>query len=167
MSLPAVGDDSALPRVIATNSGQLTRDEADAVFVSKTGAVGYADILTKTAGVAKAASPLYAQRATLAHTDVAAKDLFTLPAGAIIIDFVVNVTTAFNAGDSNMIDIGDGTTANRFVNDKAGGSAGISLAASADEAALAAATVVKGIYVPGGAAATAGAATITVLYIVP
>ena len=108
----------------------------------------------------------YAQRATLAYTDVVAKNLFTLPLGAVIIGFVINVTTAFNAGTTNVIDIGTAALANRFVDDKAVGTpAAMSLTPSADEAALTASTLIKGIYVPTGDAATAGAATITALYI--
>jgi hypothetical protein len=114
------------------------------------------------------AGNLRAQRATLAYTNTTAKDLFTLPVGAQIFGFVVNVTTEFNGDTSNVLAIGDGTTADRFVAeyDCGTGAAGMALAASADEAALSAATVVKGMYVPGGGTPSAGAATITCLYIV-
>jgi hypothetical protein len=114
------------------------------------------------------AGNLRAQRATLAYTDTTAKALFTLPAGAQIVGFVVNVTTEFNGDTSNVIDIGDDTTVDRFVAeyDCGTGAAGIALAASADEAALSAATVVTGVYTPGGGTPSAGAATLTCLYIV-
>jgi hypothetical protein len=111
---------------------------------------------------------LRAQRATLAYTDTTAKNLFTLPVGAQIVGFVVNVTTEFNGDTSNVLAIGDDTTTDRFVADYdcGTGAAGMALAASADEAALSAATAVKGVYVPGGGTPSAGAATITCLYIV-
>jgi hypothetical protein len=134
--------------VVAAGSGPLTRSEADDLYVAQ-------------------ANALQAQRATIAHTDTTAKDLFTLPAGAIIIAFVVNVTEAFDdSGSSDLLDIGDGTTADRFVADQDVGSAGLALVPSADDAALSAATVIQGLYTPG-TGATAGAATITALYIVP
>lgn len=188
MSLPVV--DSTLPRVVAAGSGELTRDEADDIYVEQADATGYDDILTATLGVAKTDAPGYddiltataaastyvaaadvflaqAQRATIAYTDTLAKDLFTLPSGAVILGFFVNVTTAFDdSGSSDLLDIGDGTTADRFIADKDVGTAGISLVPSVDETALGAETVVKGVYTPG-TGATAGAATITVLYLVP
>jgi hypothetical protein len=158
--------------VVASGSGELTRTEADAIYVEQADATGYDDILTQTTAAstyvaAADVSILQAQRATLAHTDTTAKDLFTLPAGAILVGFVVNVTTAFDdSGGSDLLDLGDGTTADRFVADQDVGSTGLSLLASADESALSAATVVKGLYTPG-TGATAGAATITALYLVP
>jgi len=145
MSLPPVGNN--LPRVVAAASGVLTRDEADGVYV------------------AQADHPLYAQRAMLTYTDTTAKNLFTLPAGAQIVDFKIHVKTAFDAGSSNVVDLGDGTTANRFVNDAALGTPGLTLVAPADDAVLSAATVIRGVYVPGGTPATAGVGTITVDYI--
>ena len=146
--LPTVGNN--LPRVVATGSGPLTRDEADDIYVALD------DVFL-----------LQAQRATIAYTDTTAKDLFTLPTGAVLVGFVVNVTEAFDdSGSSDLLDIGDGTTADRFVADQDVGSAGISLVASDDEAALSAETVVKGLYTPG-TGATAGTATLTALYLVP
>jgi hypothetical protein len=111
---------------------------------------------------------LRAQHATLAYTDTTAKDLFTLPAGAQIVGFVVNVTTEFNGDTSNVLAIGDDTTVDRFVADYdcGTGAAGMALAASVDEAALSSATTIKGVYVPGGGTPSAGAATLTCLYIV-
>ena len=134
-------------------------------------APGFDDILTEAVAastyLALAAFPLRAQRATLAYTDTAAKTLFTLPIGAILIGFAINVTTQFNDTGTDLIDIGDGTTADRFVADIDGATAGIALKASADEAALSAATVVKGKFTGQNANASAGAMTITALYIVP
>lgn len=161
MSLPSV--DSDLPRVVATGSGPLTRTEADDIYVEQADATGYDDILTVTA----AANMLQAQRATLAHTDTTAKDLFTLPAGAVIIAFVVNVSTNFDDTGTDLVDIGDATTADAFVADLDVSSAGMQLVASADETALSADTLVKGIFTGQNGNASQGAATITALYIVP
>lgn len=159
--LPDVGTN--LPRVIATGSGPLTRTEADAIYVEQADAPGYDDIQTITA----AANMLQAQRATLAYTDTTAKDLFTLPAGAVLIAFVVNVSTNFDDTGTDLVDLGDGTTADRFVADLDVSSAGAQLVASADEGALSADTLVKGIFTGQNANAQQGAATITALYIVP
>lgn len=109
----------------------------------------------------------YAQRATLAHTDTTAKNLFTLPAGAVLLGFFIHITEAFNdSGDSDILDLGVDGAADRFVADVDCGTAGLTLQPSADEAALAAETVVQGTYTPG-TGATAGAATITALYLLP
>jgi hypothetical protein len=148
MSLPTV--DSNLPSVVPSGSGELTRPEADSLYVAQ------ADVHL-----------LQAQRATLAYTDTTAKDLFTLPAGAQIIGFVFNVTTQFDDTGTDQIDIGDGTTPDRFVADYDGETTGMALVASADEAALSADTVVKGLYTGGNGNAANGAMTITCLYIVP
>jgi hypothetical protein len=127
------------------------------------------DDLTLPRVVTGANRPLYARRATLAYTDTTAKELFTLPAGAQIVAFIFDVTTAFDGETSNTIDVGTPALANRFVNDKAcgAGATGISLEAGADESILEAATVVQGIYTPGGGTPSAGAAAITALYIIP
>jgi hypothetical protein len=148
MSLPTVGNN--LPRVVPTGSGPLTREEGDALYVAQ------ADVKL-----------LQAQRATLAYTNTTAKDLFTLPAGAQIVGFVFNVTTQFDDTGTDQIDIGDSTTADRFVADYDAETTGMALVASADEAALSADTPVKGIYTGGNGNAANGAATITCLYIVP
>src|SRR5262245_41996606 len=42
------------------------------------------------------AGALYASTATVAYTDTSAKDLFTLPANAVVKQILVNVTTVFN-----------------------------------------------------------------------
>jgi hypothetical protein len=165
MSLPTV--DSDLPSVVPSGSGELTRTEADAIYVEQADATGYDDIYTATEAVADMANMLQAQRATLAYTDTTAKDLFTLPAGAVIIGFVFNVTTQFDDSGTDLIDIGDGTTPDRFVSDYDGETTGIALVASADEAALSAETVVKGLFTGQNSNAANGAMTITCLYIVP
>lgn len=107
------------------------------------------------------------QTATVAFTDTAAKDLFTLPAGAQILDVLVDVTTAFDAGDDNDLDIGKDGAAAHFVNDADVSAAGrvTGTRAFANWADIGSADVtVTATYVPDGAAATAGAARITVVY---
>ncbi len=163
MTLPTVGDD--LPSVVASGGGDLTRSEADDIYVEQANAPGYDDILTATA----AAHMLQAQRATLAFGDTTAKPLFTLPAGAVPIAFVINVTEAFDGDTSNVIDLGVDGTPDQFVADfdVSSGNTGLTVQPSADESALASETVVEGVYTPGGGTPSAGAVTVTVLYIVP
>lgn len=112
-------------------------------------------------------APLFAQRATLAYTDTTAKDLFTLPAGAILIAFVIHVTTAFDDTGTDLIDLGDGTTADRFVADFDASSAALTLEPSAADDALAEATTIRGVYTGQNGNAANGAATVTALYSVP
>ena len=157
--------------VDTTSSSANTVDLGASDTLQRSEASGYDDILTQTAAAATylalADFPLRAQRATLAYTDTTAKDLFTLPAGSILIGFTLNVSEAFDDTGTDLVDIGDGTTADRFVADHDASSAGMSLVASDDETALSADTVVKGTYTGQNSNASAGAATITALYLVP
>ncbi len=156
-----------MPVVSNTNTVNL----GDATRLTRADVPDYDDVLTATGAaetyVAQASPVAYVQRATLDFEDTTAKDLFTLPAGAQIIGFLVNVTTAFDdSGGSDLLDLGTAETADQFVADFDCGSTGLTLQASADEDALSAATVVQGVYTPGTGAA-AGAATISCLYLVP
>jgi hypothetical protein len=95
----------------------------------------------------------------------------TLPANSQIYQIAVDVTTAFDAGTTNTLDIGDGTTADKYAD---------ALAAGAQARVLATSDVsqignlidigtsdvdVTVTYNQTGTAATAGAATVTVLYL--
>jgi hypothetical protein len=95
----------------------------------------------------------------------------TLPANSQIYQIAVDVTTAFDAGTTNTLDIGDGTTADKYAD---------ALAAGAQARVLASSDVsqignlvdigtsdvdVTVTYNQTGTAATAGAATVTVLYL--
>ncbi len=99
-------------------------------------------------------------------------ELFTLPEGAVIVGWLVNVTTAFNDTGTDVLDLGDGTTANRFANDLNVASAGqIVTGFDPDELfdALDAPTTIHATYVGenagGVGAASAGAATVAAFYI--
>lgn len=95
----------------------------------------------------------------------------TLPANSQIFQITVDVTTAFDAGTTNTLDIGDGSTADKYAD---------ALAAGAQARVLATSDVsqignlidigtsdvdVTVTYNQTGTAATAGAATVTVLYL--
>lgn len=115
-------------------------------------------------------SPVLTQSATLAHTNTTAKNLFRLPAGAKIISVILDVTTAFNAGTTNVIDIGTSANGALYVDDAAAGTVGhftctLVAANLASMVNIGSADVqVTATYVPTGVVASAGAATISVQY---
>ena len=94
--------------------------------------------------------------------------LFTLPKGAVIVGWLVNITTAFNGTGADVLDIGLAGTANAYANDL-----DLTIAAqlvtgfdpSAMFIALTADTAIQATYVNVAADASAGAATVCVKYI--
>lgn len=106
---------------------------------------------------------------TVAYTDTTAKTLFTLPKGAVIVGGVVNVSTAFNSGDSALLDLGLAATANALANDLDVDTAGQLVSgfavAALFAAPLTADTAVTATYIGAGTAANAGAATVAVYYV--
>lgn len=116
-------------------------------------------------------SPVLSQTNTLVNTNIAAKNLFILPAGSQIVSVILDIVTAFNDSSTNVIDIG--TTANGayYVNDAAAGTtvhavctlvpgnlAGIVDVGTSD-------VQVTATYVPTGTGSSAGLAYITVNYV--
>lgn len=95
----------------------------------------------------------------------------TLPANSQIIDINVDVSTAFNAGTTNTMDLGDGTTSGLYADNLDVSSAGRVRAVSdvsqignlvdigTSDVALTA------TFNQSGSAATAGVAQVTVLYV--
>lgn len=100
------------------------------------------------------------------------KDLFVLPAQSQIIDFYVDVTTAFNAAGTDLLDVGTSGDPDAFVDNQdlavAGRFLGSGAAAVlADYADVGTSDVtVQATYTQTSTAATAGAARITVVYAV-
>jgi hypothetical protein len=95
----------------------------------------------------------------------------TLPANSQIYQIAVDVTTAFNAGTTNTLDIGDGATADKYADALAAG-AQARVFATSDVSQIGnlidigtADVDVTVTYNQTGTAATAGAATVTVLYL--
>ena len=95
----------------------------------------------------------------------------TLPANSQIVEIYVDVSTVFNAGTTNTLDLGDGTTADQYADALNVGTAGRKRATSdvsqvgnlvdigASDVALTA------TYNQTGTAASAGTAQVTVLYV--
>ena len=95
----------------------------------------------------------------------------TLPANSQIIEIYVDVTTAFDAGTTNTLDLGDGSTADQFA-DALDVSSAARLLATSDVSQIpnlidigASDVQVVATYNQAGTAATAGAATVTVVYV--
>ena len=122
--------------------------------------------------VANTGFVLMAQSANIVfEADGTTTDIATLPANSQIFQITLDITTAFDAGTTNTIDFGDGTTADQYAD---------ALAAGAQARVLATSDVsqignlidigtsditVTATYNQSGSAATAGAATATVLYL--
>ena len=98
-------------------------------------------------------------------------EIATIPANSQIFQITLDVTTAFNAGTTNTIDFGDGTTADKYADALAAGSLARVLATS-DVSQIgnlvdigASDITVTATYNQTGTVASAGAATATVLYL--
>lgn len=106
---------------------------------------------------------------TVTFEDTTAKTVFTLPAGAIPVLWLVNVTTAFNSSGTDLLDIGTTGSAAAFANDLDVSATGqIPNGFDPDELFVQrnADTPVLATYAQSVADADAGAATIACFYIV-
>ena len=98
-------------------------------------------------------------------------DIATLPANSQIFQITVDVTTAFDAASTNTLDLGDGSTADQYADALALGTLGRVLATS-DISQVGnlidigtSDVTVTATYNQTGTVATAGACTVTVLYL--
>lgn len=106
--------------------------------------------------------------ADIAYSDTTAKKLFTLPKGAEIVAWQVNVKTAFNDSGTDLLDIGDGVSANHFADNLNVSAVGQSQTGfDADELAvpLTAETAVQATFTGQNTDASAGSATIFCFFI--
>ena len=122
--------------------------------------------------VANTGFVLMAQSANIVYAaDGTTTTIATLPANSQIFQITLDVTTAFNAGTTNTIDFGDGTTADKYADALAAGSIARVLATSDVSQITNLVDVgtsdvqVIATYNQSGSAASAGAATATVLYL--
>ena len=93
-----------------------------------------------------------------------------VPAGAAVIRGGVVVTTAFNAGSGNVLDIGTSGDDNGFATDLALGTIGVIAAdemATTNDALSTSAQTITATLALTGTAATAGAGVVWVEYIIP
>jgi hypothetical protein len=96
-------------------------------------------------------------------------DVGVLPAGAIVVNAGVVVSTAFNSGTTDVLDIGTSADTDGFATDidlrTAGKIAADELATSNDLGPYAADTTIQAVLASTGTAATAGAAEVFVEFI--
>lgn len=95
----------------------------------------------------------------------------TLPANSQIVEIYVDVSTAFDAGTTNTLDLGDGTTADQYADALDVSSAG-RLRATSDVSQIGnlvdigtSDVALTATFNQTGTAATAGVAQVTVLYV--
>ena len=122
--------------------------------------------------VANTGFVLMAQSANIVYAaDGTTTTIATLPANSQIFQITLDVTTAFNAGTTNTIEFGDGTTPEKYADALAAGSIARVLATSdvsqiTNLVDIGTSDVrVVATYIQSGSAASAGAATATVLYL--
>jgi hypothetical protein len=111
--------------------------------------------------------PLAVKYNTIAFGDTTAKNLFTLPKGAIPIAWITNVTTAFNSSGTDLLDIGTPAAAARFANDIDVSSVGQKLTGYVPAelfTPLTEDTQITGLYAQSVADAAAGAAVVACIY---
>ena len=138
----------------------------------KAGTINNTTGTTVGTNVANTGFVLMAQSANIVFgADATTTDIATLPANSQIFQITLDVTTAFDAGSANTIDFGDGSTADKYADALAAGSLARVLATS-DVSQIgnlvdigSSDVTVTATYNQSGSAATAGAATATVLYL--
>jgi len=107
---------------------------------------------------------------TFDKEDTTAKTLFTLPAGATPIDWVIDVTEDFNAGTNNNLDFGIDTDDDYFAADLAIGTLGVFRNGDTNYVAgrvgvkLTVDTPVQAIFKPTGTTVTTGEARVLMWY---
>lgn len=119
------------------------------------------DVLDSGKGDAQA---VFALTGSVGNTDTTAKTLGTLPAGARIIDIILDVTTAFDGTGSNDVQVGDGSTDNHFGSNGVG-SAGQTLTGWGTNFGADNGGDITAKYVDGGGDSSNGQAEVTVLYL--
>ena len=138
----------------------------------KAGTINNTTGTTVGTNVANTGFVLMAQSANVVfEANATTTDIATLPANSQIFQITVDVTTAFDAGSTNTLDLGDGSTADEYADALALGTLGRVLATS-DISQVGnlidigtSDVTVTATYNQTGTVATAGACTVTVLYL--
>lgn len=113
---------------------------------------------------------LVTQSALITFANTTAKNLFVIPANSQIIDFYVDVLTAFNSTGTDLLDIGVSGTAQLFADDLVVSAAGRLLGSSKSTKLLnyddtgATQITVQGLYKQSVADASTGNARVTIVY---
>lgn len=115
---------------------------------------------------------IVSQTNTLTFANTTATNMFVIPAGAQILNIIIDVTTGFNSSGTDLIDIGTAADGAYYVNDAAAATSGhfvATLVPANLAGVLNVGTVdvqVTATYVQSVADATAGSAAITIVYAV-
>lgn len=105
------------------------------------------------------------KRATVTYKDTAAKNLFTLPANAEVLFFIVDVKTAFNDSGTDLLDIGKQGSAEFFAKDIDVGTATQVFVTQYELGDIGDRVLeVQATYAGGSADATAGSAEVICVY---
>lgn len=107
---------------------------------------------------------------TIAYNDAQDKVLFTLPAGARPLLWIIDKSTAFNSSGTDQLNLGDGTTFNQFLSAldvSAAGQVLTGFVVGKLGVVLTADTDITARYVQSVADASAGQATIICLWSLP
>lgn len=96
--------------------------------------------------------------------DTTAKTMFALPAGARIINIVVDVETAFNSSGTDLLDLGKTGTDNHYINDLDIAAVGRKAPTLTNLGVSTTPITVIATFVQSVADATTGSATVTVTY---
>lgn len=113
---------------------------------------------------------LVTQSALITNANTTAKNLFIIPANSQIIEFYVDVLTAFNSSGTDLLDIGVSGSAQLFADDLVVSAAGRVLGSSKSTKLLnyddigTSQITVQGLYKQSVADSNAGNARITVVY---
>lgn len=104
----------------------------------------------------------------ITYANTTAFEVGKLPPNAFITDIKLIITTAFNAGGNDYVDVGTTGSANRYANDIAASSTGsASVTSTAYWGYVESATeptTINAIYVPAGSTPTAGVGRVVVNY---
>ena len=138
----------------------------------KAGTINNTTGTTVGTNVANTGFVLMAQSANVVfEANATTTDIATLPANSQIFQITVDVTTVFDAASTNTLDLGDGSTADLYADARALGSLARVLATS-DVSQIGnlidigtSDVTVTATYNQTGTVATAGACTVTVLYL--
>ena len=138
----------------------------------KAGTINNTTGTTVGTNVANTGFVLMAQSANVVfEANATTTDIATLPANSQIFQITVDVTTVFDAASTNTLDLGDGSTADEYADALALGTLGRVLATS-DISQVGnlidigtSDITVTATYNQTGSVATAGACTVTVLYL--
>ncbi len=120
---------------------------------------------TVTAGGDSNSHVLNISRNTVAYTDTTDKELFIIPASAVVVGITVDVTTAFNDSGTDLLDLGKSGTTTHFVDDLSVTATGQTVTGWSNFGTIGASAVTAvGLYAGQNADSTEGEASVTMFW---